>query len=240
MTDEAQQTLIAVQDLDTHIGQLEHQKVTLAERRELEALESQLEANAKLSAQRRSERAVFSDRQAELEEQIQTLTSRRQAIEARMYADRSAAARDLQAMEAEVRHLTELRSALEESELEVMEAQEPVDEALAALLEERRTLEGSAGELRTAVGAGEAVIHAELSTITAERAELARQLPTDLADRYETLRARLGGTGAARLVGRRCSGCHLELASVEVERLKRLPPSEVVTCDQCGRILVRD
>ena len=63
-------------------------------------------------------------------------------------------------------------------------------------------------------------------------------LPTALADRYETLRSRLKGTGAARLVGSRCDGCHLELSSVEVEKIRALPPGEIATCEQCGRILV--
>jgi predicted nucleic acid-binding Zn-ribbon protein len=52
------------------------------------------------------------------------------------------------------------------------------------------------------------------------------------------LRTRLKGTGAARLIGHRCDGCHLELSSAEVERIRATTPDSVVTCDQCGRILV--
>ena len=70
------------------------------------------------------------------------------------------------------------------------------------------------------------------------RAAEAALLPTALSDRYETLRARLKGTGAARLIGSHCDGCHLELSSVEVETIRALPPGEVATCEQCGRILV--
>jgi len=240
MIDEAQQILISVQDLDTHVRQLEHQKAGLKERQALEEIEAQIAANRRRSGERQAERSLLADRQSDLEAQIATLNARRHAIEERMYADRSAAARDLQAMESEVRHLTELRSGLEESELEIMEEQEPIDLDLAALGDDRSALEASASALRDALNAAEAVVDAELASVIAERAEKARHLPSALADRYETLRARLGGTGAARLVGSHCSGCHLELASVEVERLRRLPPGEIVTCDQCGRILVRD
>ena len=70
------------------------------------------------------------------------------------------------------------------------------------------------------------------------RAEHARGLPDDLAERYEFLRSRLGGVGAARLVGDRCGGCHLNLPSVEIERIRRLPADEFATCPQCDRILV--
>src|ERR1700736_3666451 len=47
------------------------------------------------------------------------------------------------------------------------------------------------------------------------RAESASRLPEELATRYDQLRARFGGVGAARLVGDRCDGCHLTLSSVE-------------------------
>jgi len=71
------------------------------------------------------------------------------------------------------------------------------------------------------------------------RGALASGLPEELAERYETLRSRLGGVGAARLVGDHCGGCHLTLSSVELERLRRLPPDELATCPECDRILVR-
>jgi hypothetical protein len=43
----------------------------------------------------------------------------------------------------------------------------------------------------------------------------------------------------ARLVGNHCDGCHLTLPSMELDRIRHLAEREVVTCDQCGRILVR-
>ena len=64
------------------------------------------------------------------------------------------------------------------------------------------------------------------------------QLPPALYERYELLRARLKGTGAARLIGNHCDGCHLELSAGEVERIRATTPDRVATCDQCGRILV--
>ena len=53
------------------------------------------------------------------------------------------------------------------------------------------------------------------------------------------LRRSLGGVGAARLSGARCEGCHLEIPSAELERLRRAPDDAVVNCPECARILVR-
>jgi hypothetical protein len=60
----------------------------------------------------------------------------------------------------------------------------------------------------------------------------------DLLARYEQLRSKLGGTGAARLVGASCSGCHLTLSSMELDRVRKAASDAVITCEQCGRILV--
>jgi predicted nucleic acid-binding Zn-ribbon protein len=84
----------------------------------------------------------------------------------------------------------------------------------------------------------QAEIDAELAAAVRKRAAEAEHLPSALSDRYEKLRARLRGTGAARLIGNHCDGCHLELSSVEVEKIRAMPPGEVATCEQCGRILV--
>ena len=231
--------LLAVQDLDTAIAQLEHRKNTLAERRQLEEVESAVSALAARTAELGVERQRLQARQAELEEQIASVSGRRQSLEDRMYTARGSAARDLQAIDAEINHLAQRRAEIEEVELEVMVEQEPIDAELAHLADERSQLETAADSLRAALAAAEAVVHSELSTLEAQRGVTAATLPTDLHDRYDTLRARLGGIGAARLVGNHCDGCHLELPSAEVTRIRHLPAGTVVTCDQCGRILVR-
>jgi predicted nucleic acid-binding Zn-ribbon protein len=230
--------LLAVQDLDTSITQLQHRRNVLAETSGLAALEAQL---AELAAQRSdatARRAALTATQKALEEQIAGITERRGSIEQRMYAATSSSGRDLQAMNDEVRHLTERRAELEELELVAMLDQDPVDAELAALRERSAPIEAQAEELRARVAGDELEIDAALAAAVGSRAAEAALLPPALADRYETLRSRLRGTGAARLVGSRCDGCHLELSSVEVEKIRALPPGEIATCEQCGRILV--
>ncbi len=141
-------------------------------------------------------------------------------------------------MDEEIRRLSERETELEEVELEAMVEQEPIDAVLEGLAIERDGLERAADELRGAIAGADSTLDAELAAHQATREVAAAQLPVELLRRYETLRAKKGGVGAARLVGNRCSGCHLELPSMEVERIRHLPPGTVVACDQCGRILV--
>ena len=230
--------LLAVQDLDTSITQLQHRRQALIESSGLAAVEAQLAAIEAERADAAGRRGVLTATQKELEQQIGVISERRSVIEQRMYASTSSSGRDLQAMNDEVRHLTDRRAQLEEQELVAMLEQDPVDAELAALRQRAAPLEAQAEELRGQVAKDRVEIDAALGEALAARATEAAQLPTALSDRYETLRARLKGTGAARLVGSHCDGCHLELSSVEVEKIRALPPGEVATCEQCGRILV--
>jgi predicted nucleic acid-binding Zn-ribbon protein len=238
MADESLARLLVVQDLDTLITQLAHRRVALAERAGLTALESELAALATEEAALRQQRTALVAAQKELEAKIAVIAERSSGIETRMYAARGSSTRDLQAMDEEVRHLKQQRGELEDEELVAMVDQEPIDAALAALAARTEPMEEKAAVLRAEVAAGQADIDRELAEATATRAAEAALLPAALSERYEFLRSRLRGTGAARLIGHRCDGCHLELSSVEVERIRATTPDSVVTCEQCGRILV--
>jgi hypothetical protein len=141
-------------------------------------------------------------------------------------------------MDHEVVQLAERQSHLEEEELILLEEQDPLD----ARLDEDRaavtSLALEADRLMSAIAEAETEIDAAIAGEVEVRQQLASGLPPELAERYEFLRSHLGGVGAARLVGDRCDGCHLTLPSVEVERIRRLPPDEFATCPQCDRILV--
>jgi uncharacterized protein len=239
VSDSQFEVLMRVQDLDTVISQLTHRKTVLEERLELQAVEAQLITVAARDAVAKKELAALAVRLDELEEQVSTVNERRTGLEGRMYADRGGAARDLQAMDVEVHHLAERRAEIEEAELEIMMEQDPIEGELAQLAQEKAALEEVALGHRVALKAAETVIDAELSAAQMSRAAEATQLPADLAEKYETLRTHLKGVGAARLIGNRCDGCHLQMSPVEVERIMKMPDDAIVTCEQCARILVR-
>ena len=230
--------LLAVQDLDTSITQMEHRRHALAETSGLAAVESELAALEAQQADAANRRAALTATQNGLEEQIATITERRNLVEKRLYAATGSSSRDLQAMNEEVKHLTDRRADLEELELAAMLEADPIDAELAALRERMAPLEGRAKELREEVEQERLEIDAAIASAAGTRTAEAAQLPSALSDRYESLRSRLKGTGAARLIGSHCDGCHLELPSMEVERIRALPPGEVASCEQCGRILI--
>ena len=232
-------TLLEVQEHDTHIDQLRHRRDTLADKAELAQIRSRLAALASHAATVQADRDEHGSRQEALEAQIDSSKARRTELQKRLFGGQVAAARELQAMDEEVRHLARHIGDLEDRELEVMEVLEPLDAALAEAEQQRQALDSRATALRQSAAADEAAIDGEIAAANELRAPLAAQVPADLLERYEKLRTKLGGTGAARLVGGSCGGCHLALPAMEVDRIKKQPPEAVITCDNCGRILVR-
>jgi uncharacterized protein len=231
-------TLMEVQGHDITIDQLRHQIGSMPERSELAEVRKRQASLGAVLSDLGAQVDDLASRQDKLEAQIAGAAARRHEIEARMETGEVSASRDLQAMDREVHHLASRQAEFEEEEIALLEEEEPLDQALAVRQAESSTLEGEATRLVEAIAEAETTIALALREEESARADDAARLPADLAERYEFLRARLGGVGAARLVGDRCDGCHLTLPSVEVERIRHLPPDQFATCDQCDRILV--
>jgi hypothetical protein len=231
--------LLEVQERDTTLDQLAHRRATLPARAELAAVEGHLADLADRRARAEADRRALSERQGRLESDIAAVARRIHDVEGRMYSGEVSASRELMAMSEEVESLNRRRRELEEMAFEAMAAGEPVDAQLARLAAERTAAETDAERLLGVIREAEAEIDAEAAAETEARTALAAKLPEELTQRYERLRVRLGGIGAARLEHGSCGGCHLALPAVELDHIRRASPEAVITCEQCGRILVR-
>ena len=231
--------LLEVQERDTAADRLRHQRAHLPERAELAAvLKQAAEIDMQLAATR-AELERVERRQATLESDVGAIDRRVRDIEKRMYSGEVSATRDLLAMTEEIQSLKRRCSSLEDDALAAMEEAEPLADRVLALERQRAQLDQVAEGIRSVIAAAEAEIDGRLGAEGEARQASAGNVPADLLATYETLRSRLGGIGAARMVGTSCSGCHLTLPASEVARIKREPPDTLVLCDQCGRILVR-
>jgi predicted nucleic acid-binding Zn-ribbon protein len=231
--------VLALQDLDTAIDHGRHRRAHLPERAELAAIDNQAAGLRSAAADVTGVRDQIADRQAALEADLAATEERAASVSRRLYGGEVSASRELQALAADIEALKARASALEDQVLEVMEEREPLDARLGELSTELAGLEQRRQGLAAALATSEAAIDEQLADLDRRREAAARAVPSDLGATYDRLRARLGGVAVARLVGSHCDGCHLSLPAAELDRIRHLPDREVVTCDQCGRILVR-
>jgi len=231
--------LLALQALDTELDQLRHRRATLAERARLREVATGLAATEAEGAEVTLQRDGLVGRQTQLEAELADIQKRSTELDGRMRSGTVTAPRDLQAMVDQIAALKRRQGDLEDSDLEVMEALEPLEARLVELQDKWAALDAERTQLGASLAAAEVAVDAELSVATASRAEAVTIVPAELLATYERLRERLGGIGVAPLVGSSCGGCHLTMSASELDRIRRQPADAVVTCEQCGRILVR-
>jgi uncharacterized protein len=173
------------------------------------------------------------------ETDVEQVVSRITRDETRL-ASGTGAAKELEQLQHELVSLNNRRSELEEVELEIMMRVDGIKERIKTLQEEEASLALEIASLEIAKENALTVIGADLSAAAQERAKTVSSVNPELLALYEKIRASNNGTGAAALVGNQCKGCHLTLNTIELQRIAALPEDELVRCEECRCILVRD
>jgi len=230
--------LNAVADLDVELVALERSKGSLPARRALGELSERFAELERARTLLEPERAPLAASLEALEAQVAQLAGRKAQVEVRL-GSATGGGRELAQMHEEARHLTERLEGLEDQELELMEALEPLEQRLEALRVEAAPMLGERDRLLAELRGEEVELEEALEQRRTARREAAAGVEPSLLDRYEKIAARGGGPGAARLEHQTCTGCHLALSAAENDRLRHLPPEEISTCEQCDRILIR-
>lgn len=228
--------LLVVQQHDTAIDRLTYRRAHLPEQGELDQVSARLAA---IGARRRTieaERQALVARQDELEGQVAALERRREDLRRKLAT--GTVPKELERLASEVDSVQAHIAELEDREIELMEAVEPLDADLVELERDEAGLDERRVQLRAAVAEAQGALDGELAAERAARSGALADVAPDLVGEYERLRARLGGVAVAQLVGGHCTGCNLALPTSEVDRIRHEPPGTLVTCEQCGRLLV--
>ncbi|MEY2559036.1 MAG: uncharacterized protein QOE34_2461, partial [Verrucomicrobiota bacterium] len=132
------------------------------------------------------------------------------------------------------RYEKEIQS-IEDRELELMEQAEKMK--VEAGVEEKKSSAAreSIGRQMTDLEQKGAALDARLAEITTERDELASKIDEDLLGRFERLFASKGDAAVVALEHEVCTGCHMKLTTQTAHRVRN--GKEIVSCEQCGRIL---
>lgn len=234
-----QQQLLELQVLDSMLDRLAQRRRTLPEITEIAALDDRLRvlrdqvvmAETQISDIAREERRIDAD--------VDVVRMRISKDQSRLDTGAVNSPRELENLQHELVSLARRRGDLEDLELEQMEAREQAESALGLLQREVDELTAKRLDCEERREAAFVVIDRDAAKATADRSLLAPQLPADLMALYEKIRASSAGVGAALLRGNRCEGCHLSLSPVDVNRIKSAPIDEIVRCEECLVILIR-
>ena len=234
-----QRRLLDLQDVDLQLDQVAHKRKSLPEHRALAELVAEktvvdhdlVTADTEVSDLQREQKKADTD--------VEQVRQRKARNQQRLDSGQITSPKDLENLQHEIGSLDRRISDLEDAELEVMEKLEAAEGIQADLRTRAEAFAGRQTELETIRDAALKELDEQRAELGDKRATIAAELPDALVTQYQRLRERIGGIGAAPLVGKRCMGCRMELAPSDLNRIKAAAPDAVLRCEECGRILVR-
>jgi len=228
--------LLEIQELDTSSDRL------LAR---IDALERGEDAAAALAEANEAERMMgelrlrldeLSRDQMRFEHEIDSMSQKAAAEERRLYDGSVANARELDSITHEVENLKKRRGDREDELLALMEVREELEAQERAAGERSDALRARVEEVGSVAADELERLRTELKERSEARAALAETVDPEFLELYEDLRPQKKGIAAVALIDGVCQGCHEQLSSVYVDRLKRVEGPK--RCEHCRRILV--
>jgi len=231
--------LLDLQALDSALGRLVHRRRTLPELATIDELQARIGRLADDVVLLETEDSDLGREQSKVDADVEQVRARTQRDQQRLDSGQVSSPKELENLQSEIESLHRRQSELEDVELEVMEKREVVQNRLDELRREREQATLTLAETEQRRDSTWAEIDAEVDKTTTQRGELAASLPSDLVELYEKVRGSSAGVGAAALRRAQCEGCHLQLNTTDLNRIREAEPDEVLRCEECRRILVR-
>jgi predicted nucleic acid-binding Zn-ribbon protein len=223
--------LLVLQDRQQKIKQIQTEVETLPLQKK--SLEAQLAASvAGVEVLKQNARRVEMDRK-KLELDVGTRTESISRLKTQQYQTRKND--EFQAIGHEIeRYENEIRK-IEDEELELMIEADKVKADLAVEEKKAATVKESIARQTADLDAKSKTLESHLEELTKERAEIAGKIDEDLLGRFERLFKSKGDAVVVPLEHEVCTGCHMKVTTQTAHRAKA--GKEIVSCDNCGRIL---
>jgi hypothetical protein len=229
-----QRKLLDLAEVDAELSRVNHRRRTLPELAEITGT-----VQAKRDALVAVETSLGDlDREVRRQETEIEQVRAREDRDRKLLADGNVNSKQLTDLEHELATLQRRQGVLEDDLLELMERREAVD---GDTNHARVELDKAQAALSDAQGRRDSAL-ADLDSTEAKRVSerelMIKLFPADLLSLYERVRAQRG-IGAGLLRGRRCGACRIEIDRTTMSTIKAAAADDVVTCDECGAILVR-
>ena len=234
-----QRSILDIQKFDLSTATLKNKAATLPELTEINTTTIKQNNIRDLRIAAETELSDVKRELARAEGDVEQVVTRIERDEKRLSSG-TGSAKELEQTQHELGTLGARRAELEEVELEIMMRVDGIKERISVLSAEEQELAMVIADLNIRKENALASINTELETIAADRTATTQSVAADFLALYEKIREGNSGIGAAVLAGNQCKGCNLTLNTIELQRIGALAEDEVVRCEECRCILVRD
>ena len=128
---------------------------------------------------------------------------------------------------------------MEEVQIEFLEKVEDLEHKKRGLQEILEQVKAEISELNIAIKADFEKANKEIATFSTERQIVISKVEKDLLDLYEKIRSE-HGIGAGLFSHGTCNSCQIQISPSEINNINSTDPEEVIRCENCRCILVRN
>ena len=223
--------LLILQDRQQKIRQIENEIKNLPlQRKHLEL--QQAESTASLEAIKLKAKQVEVERK-KLELDVGTRSESINRLKTQQYQTRKND--EFQAMGHEIKRYEDEIRKLEDEELELMDQGDKLKVEVAAEEKKAGATKESITRQLNDLGEKSKALETRLQELAKEQKELSEKMDEDLLGRFERLFASKGDSAIVAIEHGVCTGCHMKLTIATVKAAES--GKEIVSCEQCGRIL---
>jgi len=223
--------LLILQDRDQKIRQIRTEIETVPLRRR--SLEAQLAASkASVETLKQRARQMEVDRK-KLELDVGTRTDTISRLKTQQYQTRKND--EFQAIGHEIERYEKEILKIEDEELELMVLADKVKADLAEEEKKAAAAQNSIARQTADLEEKSKALESQLQTLTGERSELAGKIDEDLLASFERLFKSKGDAAVVAIEHGVCTGCHMKVTTATAAQVKA--GKEIVSCENCGRIL---
>lgn len=220
---------------ELHQLHVEHMRVL----DELEAGPRRVKAHQALTSKKQGQvdaeqQSVTNLRKASDDRNLQLKSSETKLIDLRSKLNTASSNREFDIIKGQIDADTVANSVLEDEILELYDRVEGGQKRMGEIEAERETAQTVQERVTAEVAGVEPGLHEEREKLEQAISQSERQLPQDVADRYQRL-VRAHGPGAmAEVVDGSCTACSIQISpQYQVE----LSLGQIVSCNNCGRLL---
>lgn len=234
-----QSAILEVQRLDNQLALLAQREATLPETQALSSVTIKRNNVRDLRVAAETERTDVKRELSRAEGDVEQIVTRINRDEARLSSG-TGTPKELEQTQHELVTLNARRVELEEAELAIMMVVEELTNRITELNAQESALNTEIDECEIKLENVLTLIINERNSVQEQRTACIAPIADELKKLYAKLATDNNGNGAALLVGNECKGCHLTINTTEIGRISTLPADEVVRCEQCRCILVRE
>ena len=231
--------LLQVQNFDTEVEQLRHQKDLLQARDDLQNAIDKQAAHKQLLQQTNEQRIKALIRQNRCENEAAICASSVDSKNELLYSGKVNSLRNIKALQTEIETLRSRQNDLEDQAIEALiEADD-----LASKAEELEAQSSSLDELVTVLQTEQDVavnaIEERLADVSEARQKAAATVDVEVLATYKELRPRFGHSTVVSFDETKGCNCPSRMPIAEIARIRQCQLGSTLDCTECGRMVLR-